>query len=61
MIQGLKQPGDRRAGLHISSSTVKNHVSSVLDKLGTTSRTQAAAPAVEHVIVDGKRMRANRF
>jgi two-component system, NarL family, response regulator LiaR len=38
--------------LIISSSTVKNHVSSILAKLGTTSRTQAVALAVEHKIVN---------
>ncbi|MBK8020768.1 MAG: response regulator transcription factor [Chloroflexi bacterium] len=50
MIQGLnnREIGER---LYISSSTVKNHVSSVLSKLGTTSRTQAVALAVEHKIV----------
>jgi two-component system, NarL family, response regulator LiaR len=37
--------------LVISSSTVKNHVSSILAKLGTSSRTQAVALAVEHGIV----------
>jgi NarL family two-component system response regulator LiaR len=36
--------------LTISSSTVKNHVSNILSKLGTTSRTQAVALAVEHKI-----------
>jgi NarL family two-component system response regulator LiaR len=38
--------------LIISSSTVKNHVSSILSKLGTNSRTQAVALAVEHKIVE---------
>jgi NarL family two-component system response regulator LiaR len=38
--------------LVISSSTVKNHVSSILSKLDTTSRTQAVALAVEHKILD---------
>ena len=37
--------------LIISSSTVKNHVSSILSKLGTSSRTHAVALAVEHGIV----------
>ncbi len=37
--------------LVISSSTVKNHVSSILAKLGTTSRTHAVALAIEHKIV----------
>ncbi len=38
--------------LVISNSTVKNHVSNILAKLGTSSRTQAVALAVEHKIVD---------
>ncbi len=37
--------------LIISSSTVKNHVSSILSKLGTITRTQAVALAVEHKIL----------
>jgi NarL family two-component system response regulator LiaR len=51
MIVGLN---NREIGeqLYISSSTVKNHVSNILSKLDTTSRTQAAALAVEHKIVD---------
>lgn len=52
MIEGLnnREIGER---LIISSSTVKNHVSSILSKLGTTSRTQAVALAVEHKIIEG--------
>ncbi len=38
--------------LVISNSTVKNHVSNILAKLGTSSRTQAVALAVENKIVD---------
>jgi NarL family two-component system response regulator LiaR len=51
MIEGLN---NREIGeeLVISASTVKNHVSSILSKLGTNSRTQAVALAVEHKIVD---------
>ncbi|MBZ0296561.1 MAG: response regulator transcription factor [Anaerolineae bacterium] len=51
MIDGLnnREIADR---LVISSSTVKNHVSSILSKLETTSRTQAVALAVEHKILD---------
>ena len=47
MVRGLS---NREIGdiLHISASTVKNHVSTILSKLGTSSRTQAAALAVEH-------------
>lgn len=52
MIEGLN---NREIGEHliISSSTVKNHVSSILSKLGTISRTQAVALAVEHKIIPG--------
>lgn len=51
MIEGLnnREIGER---LYISGSTVKNHVSSILSKLGTTSRTQAVAMAVENRILD---------
>ncbi|MBK9121602.1 MAG: response regulator transcription factor [Chloroflexi bacterium] len=50
MAEGLnnRMIGER---LYISSSTVKNHVSSILSKLGTISRTQAVALAVEHGLV----------
>lgn len=50
MVEGLnnREIGER---LVISSSTVKNHVSNILSKLGTTSRTQAVAVAVEHNIL----------
>lgn len=51
MIEGLnnREIGER---LVISSSTVKNHVSSILSKMDTTSRTQAVALAVEHKILE---------
>lgn len=50
MTEGLNNRviGER---LYISGSTVKNHVSSILSKLGTISRTQAVALAVEHGLV----------
>jgi two-component system, NarL family, response regulator LiaR len=50
MTEGLNNRviGER---LYISSSTVKNHVSSILSKLGTISRTQAVALAVERGLV----------
>jgi len=51
MKEGLNNPqiGDR---LVISVSTVKNHVSNILSKLGTTSRTQAVVLAVEQKILE---------
>lgn len=50
LVKGLsnRQIG---AGLCISTATVKNHVSSIPGKLGSTSRTQAVARAVEHKIL----------
>jgi len=50
MAEGLnnREIGER---LVISSSTVKNHVSSILGKLQATSRTQAVAFAVEHNLI----------
>jgi DNA-binding NarL/FixJ family response regulator len=50
MVQGLNNR-EISENLVISSSTVKNHVSSILDKLGATSRTQAVAMAVDLKIV----------
>jgi DNA-binding NarL/FixJ family response regulator len=35
--------------VHLSEKTVKNYVSSILDKLGLTSRTQAAVIAFKHL------------
>lgn len=51
MAEGLN---NREIGeqLVISSSTVKNHVSNILGKLQTTSRTHAVAIAVEHKLID---------
>lgn len=50
MVEGLnnREIADR---LIISNSTVKNHVSNIFSKLGTSSRTQAVALAVENKLV----------
>lgn len=50
MIEGLsnREIGQR---LTISSSTVKNHVSSILSKMKTSSRTEAVALAVKHHLI----------
>jgi NarL family two-component system response regulator LiaR len=39
--------------LHISLGTVKNHVSTILQKLGVENRVQAAVYAIRHDLVDG--------
>jgi DNA-binding NarL/FixJ family response regulator len=48
IAEGLtnRQIGTR---IHLSEKTVKNYVSSILDKLGLTSRTQAAVVALKHL------------
>jgi DNA-binding NarL/FixJ family response regulator len=48
ITEGLtnRQIGTR---VHLSEKTVKNYVSSILDKLGLTSRTQAAVIALKHL------------
>jgi NarL family two-component system response regulator LiaR len=50
LVQGLSNTAiaDR---LVVSHSTVKAHVSSILSKLGVTSRTEAVALAVQHRLV----------
>jgi len=52
-ILGLVAEGltNRQIGtrIHLSEKTVKNYVSSILDKLGLTSRTQAAVLAFKHL------------
>jgi two-component system, NarL family, nitrate/nitrite response regulator NarL len=45
LAQGFDN-GEIGARLDISKSTVKNHVSNVLEKLGVENRVQAAAYAV---------------
>ena len=51
MVEGLnnREIAER---LFISGSTVKNHVSSILSKLGASSRTQAVAMAVSNHLIE---------
>jgi two-component system, NarL family, response regulator LiaR len=51
MVQGLSNPAIADE-LTVSRSTIKFHVSSILSKLGATSRTEAVALAVQHGLVD---------
>ena len=50
MVAGLNNP-DIAQRLVVSQSTVKFHVSSILSKLGATSRNEAVALAVQHHLV----------
>jgi NarL family two-component system response regulator LiaR len=51
MVEGLTNPeiADR---LVVSRSTIKFHVSSILSKLGASSRTEAVALALQHDLID---------
>lgn len=50
MVEGLSNP-EIAARLEVTRATVKNHISSILSKLGASSRTQAATLALQHHIV----------
>jgi NarL family two-component system response regulator LiaR len=51
MIKGLSNV-DIAERLVVSQSTIKTHVSSILAKLGVTSRTEAVGLAVQHHLVN---------
>jgi NarL family two-component system response regulator LiaR len=51
MVKGLNNP-DIADRLIVSRSTVKFHVSSILSKLGVSSRTEAVSMAIQHHIVN---------
>ncbi len=50
MVEGLSNPAIAER-LVVSPTTIKAHVSSILNKLAVTSRTEAVAMAVEHHIL----------
>lgn len=51
MIEGLNNP-DIAERLVVSRSTIKFHVSSILSKLGASSRTEAVALALQNNLID---------
>ncbi|MBV9577177.1 MAG: response regulator transcription factor [Chloroflexi bacterium] len=51
MVEGLNNP-EIAARLIVGRSTVKFHVSSIFNKLGVQSRTEAVALAVQHHLTD---------
>jgi NarL family two-component system response regulator LiaR len=52
MVKGLSNQ-EMAKQLYVSASTIKFHVSSILRKLGATTRTEAVALALQHKIVTG--------
>jgi two-component system nitrate/nitrite response regulator NarL len=53
MVAGYENAAIGRQ-LHLSASTIKHHVSAILEKLGVENRIQAAVFAVRHGLVDGR-------
>ncbi len=51
LVKGMNNP-EIAHQLHVSRSTVKNHVSSILNKLDAVSRSEAAGLAVKYNLID---------